>query len=68
MLRRTSDRQGTAQRVDDNRTTVLKRIEGYFAETVPVVEYFRAQGKLIEVYYSLKLESLRFVEAKTLNS
>ncbi|KAF8428628.1 adenylate kinase-domain-containing protein [Tirmania nivea] len=49
MLRRTAGRQDTDQRVDDNHATVLKRIEGYFAETVPVAEYFRTQGKLIEV-------------------
>ncbi|KAF8443526.1 adenylate kinase-domain-containing protein [Terfezia claveryi] len=49
MLRRTANRQDTYQRVDDNRATVLKRIEGYFAETVPVAEYFRTQKRLIEV-------------------
>jgi len=52
MLIRTADRQGTDQRVDDNHATVLKRIAGYFAETIPVAEYFRTQGKLIEVYYA----------------
>ena len=49
MLRRTGNRQDTDKRVDDNRDTVLKRIEGYVTETLPVAEYFRAQGKLIEV-------------------
>lgn len=53
MLKRTHLRgQGTeGTRVDDNCESVLNRLKGYREETMPVVEYFRSQGKIIEVWY-----------------
>lgn len=58
MLRRTSKRGQSGHRVDDNRDTVLKRIEGYLAETMPVVEYYRTQGSLINVICNNYLDIL----------
>ena len=37
------------QRADDNEETIKKRLGVYFTETTPVIEYYRQQGKLLEV-------------------
>jgi len=37
------------QRPDDSAETVKKRLKVYFTETMPVIEYYRQQGKLLEV-------------------
>src|SRR5947207_2796117 len=37
------------QRADDNRETAQRRLEVYYKETVPVIEYYKEQGKLTEV-------------------
>lgn len=37
------------RRADDNEETLKKRIQLYTDETAPVVEYFRKQGKLLEI-------------------
>ena len=68
MIRRTLTRgQGTTDtRVDDNHGSVLKRLKGYQEETMPVVEYFQSQGKIIEVWYFYFLKLLSTKEASTL--
>ena len=37
------------QRPDDNVETVKKRLEVYFAETSPLIEYYKRAGKLLEM-------------------
>jgi len=37
------------QRPDDRRDTVKKRLQVYFAETAPVIDYYRQAGKLLTV-------------------
>jgi adenylate kinase len=37
------------QRADDNPATVKKRLEVYFAETSPLIEYYKRAGKLLEI-------------------
>jgi len=37
------------QRPDDNVETVKKRLEVYFAETSPLIDYYKGAGKLVEV-------------------
>lgn len=37
------------QRPDDRPETVKKRLDVYFDETAPLIEYYRRQGKLVEV-------------------
>ena len=37
------------QREDDTAETVRKRLEVYFAQTTPVIEFYRGQAKLVEV-------------------
>jgi adenylate kinase len=37
------------QRADDNTATIKKRLEVFFAETAPLIEYYSKAGKLLEV-------------------
>jgi adenylate kinase len=37
------------QRADDNAATVKKRLEVYFAETAPLIDYYKKTGKLLEI-------------------
>jgi adenylate kinase len=37
------------QRDDDNVETVKKRLEVYFAETSPLIDYYKKAGKLLEI-------------------
>ena len=37
------------KRADDNAETIKKRLDVYFSETMPVIEYYRKQDKLLEV-------------------
>jgi adenylate kinase len=37
------------QRADDNAATVKKRLEVYFAETAPLIDYYKKAGKLLEI-------------------
>lgn len=37
------------QRADDNTETIKKRLEVFFAETAPLIEYYSKVGKLLEV-------------------
>jgi adenylate kinase len=37
------------QRADDQPETVKKRLEVYFKETAPLIEYYRRQGRLAEI-------------------
>ena len=37
------------QRPDDTAETVKKRLEVYFAQTIPLIEYYAQAGKLLEV-------------------
>ena len=37
------------QRSDDSMETARHRLEVYFAQTMPLIEYYREQGSLIEI-------------------
>jgi adenylate kinase len=37
------------QRPDDNETSIKKRLEVYFAETAPLIDYYNQGGKLLEI-------------------
>jgi adenylate kinase len=37
------------QRADDNVETIKNRLEVYFAETSPLIDYFQQAGKLLEI-------------------
>jgi adenylate kinase len=37
------------QRADDNTATIKKRLEVFFAETAPLVDYYAKSGKLLEI-------------------
>jgi adenylate kinase len=37
------------QRADDNAATVKKRLQVYFVETAPLIDYYKKTGKLLEI-------------------
>jgi adenylate kinase len=37
------------QRTDDNAKTIKKRLRVYYTDTIPVIEYYRKKGKLLEI-------------------
>ena len=37
------------QRADDNTQTIKKRLEVFFAETAPLIDYYNKSGKLLEI-------------------
>ena len=52
------------QRADDTVEGIRKRLEVYLAQTVPVIEYYRERGKLLEVDGEVGVEEVsRRVEA-----
>ena len=48
-IARLQKRARIEHRQDDNPEAIQKRLDLYHNETVPVIEYYRSQGKLIEV-------------------
>jgi adenylate kinase len=46
------------QRDDDKAETVARRIHVYFEQTAPLVEYYRGQGKLVEVDGTRPIENV----------
>jgi adenylate kinase len=46
------------QREDDKAETVRKRIHVYFKQTMPLIEYYRQQGVLVEVDGNQPIESV----------
>ena len=47
------------QRPDDRRETVERRLEVYFQQTVPVIDYYRRRGMLVEIYGDLTIEAVQ---------
>ena len=46
------------QRADDNKETVVKRLEVYNKQTAPVLDYYKKQGKVYTVDGTKKLEEI----------
>lgn len=46
------------QRDDDKNETVVRRIQVYFTQTAPLVEYYRKQGRLSEINGAQPIESV----------
>jgi len=46
------------QRPDDNVETVRERLKVYFGQTVPLLDYYQAQGKLVRVDGKLGIEEV----------
>jgi len=47
------------QRADDNTETIKKRLEVFFAETAPLIDYYANTGKLLEVQGEGTTEEIR---------
>lgn len=46
------------QRPDDNEETMRERLEVFFAQTAPILDYYRKQNKLIEVNGNLGIQEV----------
>ena len=46
------------QRADDTEQTVRKRLEVFFAQTTPIIDYYRKQNKLIEINGKLGIQEV----------
>jgi adenylate kinase len=46
------------QRADDNTETIKKRLEVFFAETAPLIDYYSKAGKLLEVQGEGSMEEI----------
>jgi len=49
MTQRLLGRAKTSGRVDDNIETIKKRLDTFYKQTEPVVDYYKKQGKLVQV-------------------
>jgi len=58
MLRRLLERGKTSGREDDNAETIRKRFRTYNEQTMPVIEYYRAQNKLAEIDSTESIEEV----------
>ncbi len=54
------------QRQDDKAETVKNRIEVYFDQTIPLVEYYQTEGSLSEVDGTLPIEEVTRIIEKTI--
>jgi adenylate kinase len=46
------------QRPDDNEKTIRERLKVYFAQTTPLLDYYKTSGKLIRVYGQLSIDEV----------
>jgi len=51
-------RAGTEGRPDDAPTAIARRLELYHEQTAPIVEHYRATGKLVPVHAGLTIEQV----------
>lgn len=49
MIARCMKRAETSGRSDDNADTIKKRVQTYFDQTLPVVDYYKNSGKLVKM-------------------
>ena len=49
MIARCMKRAETSGRSDDNAETIKKRVQTYFNQTLPVVDYYKNTGKLAKI-------------------
>ncbi len=52
MIERVTKRAESSGRTDDNMESLKKRFKTFEGETLPVIDYFRKKGKVIEVRIS----------------
>jgi len=56
------------QRSDDTEATVKERLKVYFAQTIPVLDYYKKQGKLVKVDGKQEIEQVSKNIIKILDS
>ena len=58
MTQRIMKRGETSGRVDDNEEAIKKRLQTYIDSTMPIIEQFREQGKVVEVDSSGEIDDI----------
>jgi len=58
MTQRLLGRAKTSGRVDDNIETIKKRLDTFYKQTEPVVDYYKKQGKLVQVKAEGSVDSI----------
>lgn len=67
LIRRILQRGSVSGRSDDNEQIISRRIEVYREQTLPILEYYRKQGKLIEVDGMRNIETVFEVICENIN-
>jgi len=67
MLKRLLERGKTSGREDDNVESIKKRFRTYKFDTMPVIEYYGSQGKLVEVDSSGSVEEVHKLASAVVN-
>jgi UMP-CMP kinase len=49
MVERCLKRAETSGRSDDNPDTIKKRVQNYFDQSLPVIDYYKRFGKVFEI-------------------
>jgi adenylate kinase len=57
-MRRALSRAEIENRLDDTRDVIAKRLEIYHSETEPIVEHYRATGKLVPLHADRSIEAV----------
>jgi len=57
-MERALSRAGIENRPDDTREVIAKRLATYHAETEPIVEHYRASGKLVPLHAGRSIEQV----------
>jgi adenylate kinase len=55
------------QRDDDKKETVSRRIQVYFEQTAPLIEYYNAQGLIVDIDGTQEIETVSHRLAETIN-
>ena len=56
------------QRKDDNEATLSSRLEAFYKQTQPVIDFYREQGKLVEVNAHTEMHKVTAQIRKSLGS
>ncbi|OUC48526.1 adenylate kinase isoenzyme 5 family protein [Trichinella nativa] len=58
MIQRLLGRGQTSGRVDDNRETITKRLDTFHKQTQPVIDYYKAKNKLVQIHAEGKVDDI----------
>ncbi|KRZ78452.1 Adenylate kinase isoenzyme 1, partial [Trichinella papuae] len=58
MMQRLLGRGQTSGRVDDNKETITKRLDTFHKQTQPVIDYYKAKNKLVQIHAEGKVDDI----------